>query len=161
MGCDMRREAPLDAPGTQDLQSTDGILVRHALVVVRWGVEERMPVDRGRGEGGGDGERGGSGGVGRLDVLHIFKNFKRSDHQVEARLDRELLLLDAHIRPVRGVVDHRQVSLSGALAHAAELIIHGAVAQTHPAFVRAEIRHRDAAEMRADRAAHHHLRVAR
>ena len=83
-----------------------------------------------------------------------------SDIEEDRWLVRVLHLLDTEDGSVHLIVDPGQISHSRALSDSAELIIHTSVAQTNPTLVRAQVRHRDAAQMRADSRAAHHGRVS-
>jgi len=63
---------------------------------------------------------------------------------------REHLLLNAKNSTVHLVVDVWKVSCCGALSNTAELVVHRTMAQADPAFVSAQIWHRDAAQVSAN-----------
>jgi len=73
-----------------------------------------------------------------------------SDVEVYGRLIGVLHFLDAESRSIDIVVDVGQVSLSGSLSDAAELVINGTVTQADPALVGTNVRSRDAAQVSAN-----------
>jgi hypothetical protein len=83
-----------------------------------------------------------------------------SDVKEDGGLIGEDLLLNAEDGAMDLIVDVRQVTGSGALTHATELIIDGTVAQADPSLVGTEVRHGNAAQVSANGGAAEHWRVS-